>query len=137
MRMSLSWQRAYGALHGADNACLLACFSAMLLKRVCVSLGLAAESSSDSEDEDDEDDDDEVEDSEGGEETCPAGCDSSLYDKVTSPSCLLRICFTCHVEAAELQISCRQELHMIFHGFCLVNIVRSAAHGQVLSLYLI
>ncbi len=67
-----------------------------------VSVGLAAESSSDSEDDDDEDDDDEVEDSEGGEETCPAGCDSSLYDKVTSPSCLLHVCFTCHVESVEL-----------------------------------
>lgn len=68
-----------------------------------VSVGLAAESSSDSEDDNNEDDDDdEVEDSEGGEETCPSGCDSSLYDKVTSPSCLLRVCFTCHVKSAQL-----------------------------------
>lgn len=49
-----------------------------------VSAGLADESSSDSSDEDDDDDDDndEVEDSEGGEESCPPGCDPSLYDKV-------------------------------------------------------
>ncbi len=77
-------------------------FHCTLLNRVCASIGLAAESSSDSEDDDDEDDDDEVEDSEGGEETCPAGCDSSLYDKVTSPSCLLCVCPTCHVESAQL-----------------------------------
>lgn len=46
--------------------------------------GLAVESSEDSSDEDndDSDDDDGVEDSEGGEETCPPGCDPSLYDKV-------------------------------------------------------
>ena len=46
--------------------------------------GLAVESSEDSSDEDDDDndDDDEVEDSEGGEETCPPGCDPILYDKV-------------------------------------------------------
>ncbi len=43
--------------------------------------GLAGESSSDSEDDDD--DDDEVEDSEGGEQMCPPGCDPSLYDKVS------------------------------------------------------
>ena len=88
-------------MHGAANACLLSCFSAPLLEEVGVSVGLAAESSSDSEDDEDEDDDDEVEDSEGGEETCPAGCDSSLYDKVTSASCLLCVGFTCHVESAE------------------------------------
>ena len=46
-------------------------------------IGLAGESSSESdEDDDDDDDDDEEEDSEGGEETCPTGCDPSLYDKV-------------------------------------------------------
>ncbi|KAL3160143.1 hypothetical protein ABBQ32_010912 [Trebouxia sp. C0010 RCD-2024] len=46
--------------------------------------GLVGESSSDSSNEDDDadDEDDEVEDSEGGEETCPPGCDPSLYDKV-------------------------------------------------------
>ena len=49
-----------------------------------VPAGLAVESSEDSSDEDDDDsdDDDGVEDSEGGEETCPPGCDPSLYDKV-------------------------------------------------------
>ena len=49
-----------------------------------VPAGLAVESSEDSsnDDQDDSDDDDGVIDSEGGEETCPAGCDASLYDKV-------------------------------------------------------
>ena len=74
----------------------------LCLREFAVSLGLAAESSSDSEDDDNEDDDDEVEDSEGGEETCPSGCDASLYDKVISPSCLLCVCFTCRVESAQM-----------------------------------
>lgn len=49
--------------------------------------GLAVESSEDSNDgdgDDNDDEDDEVEDSEGGEETCPPGCDPGLYDKVSA-----------------------------------------------------
>lgn len=55
-----------------------------------MSAGLASESSSDSEEEDDDNDDDEVEDSEGGEETCPPGCDMGLYDKVNATSTLCK-----------------------------------------------
>lgn len=68
------------------HTCLLKSVSFLLLlsQGCCTCAGLVGESSSDSsnEDDDDHDDDDEVEDSEGGEETCPSGCDPSLYDKV-------------------------------------------------------
>ncbi|KAL0027158.1 hypothetical protein WJX79_011044 [Trebouxia sp. C0005] len=67
--------------HAAHDA-LLKIFTKKIKRSKKKDEGLAAESSSDSDDDDDEDDDDEVEDSEGGEETCPAGCDPSLYDKV-------------------------------------------------------
>lgn len=86
-----------------------------------MSVGLAAESSSDSENDNDEDDDDEVEDSEGGEETCPSGCDSSLYDKVTSPSCLLMSALPAMLNLLNSRFSCRQGLHIAFHGFCLAS----------------
>lgn len=69
--------------HAARDA-LLKIFNKKIKYSKKKDAGLVGESSSDSsnEDDDDDDEDDEVEDSEGGEETCPPGCDPSLYDKV-------------------------------------------------------
>ena len=70
--------------HAARDA-LLKIFNKKIKHSKKKDAGLVGESSSDSSNEDDDDgddEDDEVEDSEGGEETCPPGCDPSLYDKV-------------------------------------------------------